>query len=103
MQKRLLSSPFVAAAALVPAVAAHAAPAAKPAERITCHEFVTLDDQFKPQTISYLIGYNKAKHPDQETIDISGVERIVSIVTESCKAKPEETLSQRIRALWNKL
>lgn len=93
----------VAAAMSVSALAAGKPVPAKTVESITCHDFVELRDTFKPQAVSYAIGYTKAKHPEIDLVDLSGVERAVPVIVQSCKAKPHETLLQRVRALWNRL
>lgn len=94
---------LVALATATSAIAAAKPAPAKKVEDITCHDFIAMQDQFKPQAVSYAIGYNKAKHPDVETVDVSGVERDVPVIISSCKERPAETLMQRIRALWNRL
>lgn len=79
------------------------AASAKTVETISCHDFITIQDRYKPQAISYVIGYNKAKHPEVKDVDLSGVERAVPVLVTSCTARPHETLLQRIRALWGRL
>jgi len=95
--------PLVALLSVAPASAAPRKVPAKTVEKITCKEFVALDDEFKPKAVSYALGYDRAKHPEAEVIDITGVDRIVPVIITSCKARPTETLLQRIRADLHKL
>lgn len=78
-------------------------PTAKTVETITCHDFIEMRDDFKPKAISYAIGYTKAKHPEIDAVDLSGVERDVPVIVQSCRTAPHETLMQRVRALWARL
>lgn len=93
---------LVPALALVALTPAAAAPAKKPApaktaEKITCSEFIALDDDFKPTAVSFVLGYDKAKRPEAKDVDVSGINRIVPVIIDTCRARPTETLLQRIR------
>ena len=90
-------APLAAAPKVTPKAATKPAPK-KAAEKITCREFIALDDEFKPHVVSYALGYDKAKREDAEVIDVTGVNKVVPIIITSCKAKPNDTLLQRIRA-----
>lgn len=76
---------------------------AKPTEVISCREFVALRDEFKPQVVSYALGYTHAKQPDIDLIDVSGVDRLVPVLVKSCRSRPSETLLQRIRTFFHRL
>ncbi len=95
--------PVLALCALAPAFAAPAKkPVSKPApvktaEKITCREFLALDDQFKPTAVSFVLGYDKAKRPEARDVDVAGVDSIVPVIVDTCRARPTETLLQRIR------
>ena len=70
----------------------------KQIDKITCREFLALRENFKPQAISYAIGYDKAKKPENAIFDVSGIARLIPVVQRTCKTTPEQTLLQRIRA-----
>jgi len=75
----------------------------KQIDKITCREFLSLRTRLQPQVLSYTVGYNKAKKPDDVVFNVEDVDRLTPVVVRSCKTRPEESLMQRIRALWNKL
>jgi len=83
---------------VVPANAATKRDPTRPVEKITCREFVALDDVFKPQAVSLALGYDRAKHPEAEVVDVTGIDRVVPVIVTSCRARPRETLLQRVRA-----
>ncbi len=96
MQKlRYALVPVVALIALTPAVAAPTP--VKPTEKISCSEFIALDDEFKPEAVSFVVGYDKAKRPEAKDIDVAGIEKVVPVLISSCRAAPTETLLQRLR------
>ena len=102
--KKILA--ITAAIIVLPVGSASATPAkasAKPAEKITCRDFIALDDVFKPQAVSLVLGYDRAKRPDAEVVDVSGINRVVPVLITSCRARPNETLLQRVRARLSKL
>jgi len=93
----------MAVLAVVPANAATKKASPKPIEKITCRDFIALDDVFKPQAVSLALGYDRAKHPDAEVVDVTGVDKVVPVLITSCRARPSETLLQRVRSRLHKL
>lgn len=75
----------------------------KQVEKITCREFLSLQTRLQPQVLSYTVGYNKAKKPEDIVFNVEDVDRLTPVVVRSCRTRPEETLMQRIRAVWHKL
>ena len=73
----------------------------KNVEKVTCRAFNALDESFKPQAITYAVDYGKRARPKDMTVDVKGVERITPVVIETCKARPQETLLQRIKAVFH--
>lgn len=70
----------------------------KQIENVTCREFLALREDFKPEVVSYALGYNKAKKPEDAVLDVAGIARLVPVIRKTCKTTPELTLLQRIRA-----
>lgn len=56
-------------------------------ETVTCGDFGLLDESFKPQAVVYAANYGpKGKaHP---VVTVDGVEKVVPIVVQQCKAQP---------------
>ena len=56
-------------------------------ETVTCHDFGQLDESFWPQAIIYAANYGpKGKaHP---TVTVDGVEKIMPVVVDQCRAQP---------------
>lgn len=75
----------------------------KQIDKVTCREFLALQERFQPQVVSYAFGYDKARKPDDGVLDVAGISRIVPVVQKSCRTAPQQTLIQRIRADLRKM
>ena len=91
------------APAVPPAKPAHHAAAKKPLPKMTCEDFVGLEESFKPKVVYWAVAYGKNGQPDAEAVDVVGVEKVVPIVIEECKKVPQETFWQKVKAEWKKL
>lgn len=109
VELRFHSSVRVALAALsvlsAVTVADAATAPAKPklTETITCRDFVQMREEFKPTVVSYALGYTHAKQPQLDAVYVGGVARLVPVLVQSCRARPTETLLQRISAFFHRL
>lgn len=56
-------------------------------ETVTCHDFGQLDESFRPQAIVYAANYGPKGKP-HPTVTIDGIEKIVPVVVDQCKAQP---------------
>lgn len=75
----------------------------KQIDKVSCREFLALDETFQPQAVAYAVGYDKAKKPEDAVLDVSGITRLVPVVKKTCKTTPQLSLLQRIRADLRKL
>ena len=73
----------------------------KHVEKVTCRAFNALDESFKPEAVGYAVEYGKRAKPRDVDVDVAGVERITPVVIETCKARPQETLLQRIKSVFH--
>lgn len=75
----------------------------KHVEKITCREFLAIEDRFRPEAVSYAIGYTKAHKPKDAVIDVRGIDRLTPVIIKTCQARPQESLLQRVRAELHRL
>jgi len=81
---------------------AHHGAAKKPLAKMTCEDFVGLDESFQPQAVYWAVAYGKHGQPEAETVDVEGIENVIPIVVEECKKAPKETFWQKVQAEWKK-
>jgi acid stress chaperone HdeA len=81
-----------------------AKPAAKkPLAKMTCEDFLGLDESFQPKAVYWAVAYGKHGTPDAEAMDVDGVETVVPVVIDECKKAPKESFWQKVEAQWDKL
>jgi hypothetical protein len=97
----------VGAAGASTAAAAHKSPthqaaAKKPIAKMTCEDFVGLDESFQPKAVYWAVAYGKSGQPEAEAVDVEGVETVVPFVVEECKKAPKESFWQKVKAEMKK-
>lgn len=83
--------------------ASHQAAAKKPISKMTCEEFVGLDESFQPKAVYWAVAYGHNGQPEAEAMEVDGVEKVVPFVVEECKKAPKETFWQKVQAEWKKM
>lgn len=65
-------------------------------ETVSCRDFGLLDESFRPQAVVYAANYGpKGKaHP---TVTLDGVENVVPLVVQQCKAQPGNRFMSAVR------
>ncbi len=82
--------------------AAHHAAAKKPLAKMTCEDFVALDESFQPKAVYWAVAYGKGGKPEAEAVDVEGVESVVPVVIQECQKAPKESFWQKVEAEWKK-
>jgi len=71
----------------------------KKLETVSCHDFGLLDESFRPQAIVYAANYGPKGKP-HPTYTVDGVENIVPVVVDQCRARPGDHFTTAVaRAL----
>ncbi|MDX5986216.1 HdeA/HdeB family chaperone [Sphingomonas echinoides] len=68
----------------------------KGGQEISCEDFLDIENKYKPQAISYIIGYNKARNPSVKAIDISAVDTLTPVIVSTCKSHPKGSLHDTV-------
>jgi len=83
--------------------ASHAAAAKKPLAKMTCEDFVGLDESFQPKAVYWAVAYGSKGQPEAEAAGVDGIETLAPYVVEECKKAPKESFWQKVKAEWSKL
>jgi acid stress chaperone HdeA len=75
----------------------------KPLAKMTCGDFLTIEDRFQPKVVYYAVARAKGGKVESAGVDIEGIENIVPAVTEACKKAPKESFWEKIKAEVKKL
>ncbi len=73
-----------------------AAVAPKPM-KMSCKEFVALDDVVKPKVVYWAEGYSKKGKPVDSVVDVDETDKLVPVLVTECKETPKLTFWQKIK------
>jgi hypothetical protein len=88
----LLSGVLLSATMTSPVLAATHKPA-----KMTCEEFVMLDDVVKPKVVYWAEGFNHKGKPVDAVVDIDATDKLVPILVTECQKTPKATFWQKIK------
>jgi acid stress chaperone HdeA len=103
---RRMASGIVAASLLAGstnALAAQSSAANKPLGKMTCADFIALDEQFKPKMVYWAVAYGQGGKPESAGVNIEGTERMIVALDEACKKAPKESFWEKVKAEVKKL
>jgi LysM repeat protein len=83
--------------------ATHQTTAKKPLSKMTCEDFVGLDETFQPKAVYWAVAYGKNGEPAADAVDVEGIETVIPFVVQECKKTPKESFWQKVEAEWKKL
>ena len=83
--------------------ATHKAAAKKPLAKMTCEDFVGLDESFQPKAVYWAVAYGKGGKPEADEVAVEGVETVVPVVVQECKKAPKESFWEKVKAEWRKV
>ena len=62
----------------------------KPFEKMTCEDFVGLDESFKPDAVYWAVAYGEDGKPEGAGVSVEGIQQIIPVVIEACMPKDTE-------------
>src|SRR5262245_2918299 len=80
------------------AVLAQSAAPKKPLGKLTCEEFLAVEESFKPKLVYYAAAYGKGGKPEAAVLDVEGTEKLIPVIIEKCKAAPKDSFYQKVKA-----
>ena len=81
------------------ALASAQSPAPKKAlGKLTCEEFLGVDESFRPKMVYYAAAYSRGGAPEAAMLDVEGTEKLIPVIVEKCKASPKDSFYQKVKA-----
>ncbi len=77
--------------------------AKKPLGKMTCGDFLSIEDRFQPKVVYYAVAYARGGKVESASVDIKGIENIIPVVIDECKKAPKESFWQKVKAEVKKL
>jgi acid stress chaperone HdeA len=100
---RLVMGGVVAASLMSGASFTLAESASKPLGKMSCEDFLAVEDSMKPKVVYFAVAYAKGGKPEAAVLDIEGTEKITPLLIEECKAAPKESFWKKVKAEVKKL
>ena len=100
---RLVMGGVVAASLLAGATFTFAESGSKPLGKMTCEDFLAMDDTVKPKVVYWAVAYGKGGKPEAAVLDVEGTEKITPLLIQECQAKPKESFWKKVKAELKKL
>jgi hypothetical protein len=76
--------------------------AASPSPKMTCEEFIALDEVSRPKVVYWAEGYNWYGQPRGEFVDLGETDRLVPVVYDECTKNPKHKLISKVKAAHKK-
>ena len=71
----------------------------KPA-KMTCQDFIVMDDAYKPQMVYWMDGYNNKGKLQSEDVVLVGQDETIAALVEECKKTPKQSFAQKVKSFF---
>jgi acid stress chaperone HdeA len=75
----------------------------KPLAKMTCEDFVGLDETFQPKAVYWAAAYAKGGKPEAAVLDVEGIEKMVPVIAEECQKAPKASFWEKVKAEVKKI
>jgi hypothetical protein len=65
--------------------------------KMTCDEFVALDDVVKPKVVYLSEGFNKKGKPVNAVVDVDETDKLIPVIITECQEAPKESFWKKIK------
>ena len=83
--------------------APHQSATHKPLAKLTCEDFVGLDESFQPKAIYWAAAYGKHGASEGDVLDVEGIETVVPVIVDECQKTPKESFWEKVKAEIKKI
>lgn len=70
----------------------------KPLAKLTCEDFVGLDESFQPKAIYWAAAYGKHGASEGNMVDVEGIETVVPVIVDACQKTPKASFWEKVKA-----
>jgi len=93
----------VAAGLLFGVARVASADAQKPLGKMTCEDFVAVDETIKPKLVYFAVAYAKGGKPEAAVLDIDATDKITPMLIQECQAQPKASFWAKVKAEVKKI
>jgi acid stress chaperone HdeA len=77
--------------------------AKKPLGKMTCEDFLSFEDSFKPKVVYWAVAYGQGGKPESAGVNVAGIEKMVPVLIDGCKKAPKESFWEKVKGEVKKL
>ena len=70
----------------------------KPLGKLTCEDFIAIDDIIKPQYVIAAVAHTKGGKAKNAVIEVIDIETLVPILVEECQKAPKESFWAKLKS-----
>ena len=74
----------------------------KPA-KMTCEDFIALDEVSRPKLVYWAEGFNRKGKPEDAVFDVDTTDRLVPVLVEVCTKAPKESFWKKVKEEFKKV
>ena len=75
----------------------------KPLAKLTCEEFLAVEESFKPKVVYWAVAYGQGGKPESAGVHVEGIEKMIPVLIDGCKKAPKESFWEKVKAEVKKL
>jgi len=75
----------------------------KPLGKMSCEDFIGIEDTFKPKVVYWAVAYGQGGKPESAGVNVAGIEKMIPVLIEGCKKAPKESFWEKVKAEVKKL
>ena len=69
--------------------------AKKPLGKMTCEDFLSFEEHFKPKVVYWAVAYGQGGKPESAGVNVAEIEKMVPVLIDGCKKAPKESSGRR--------
>ena len=70
----------------------------KPLAKMTCEDFIGIEDTFKPKVVYWAVAYGKGGKAETAVLDVEGTDKVIPVIIEKCKAAPKASFLKTVKS-----
>jgi acid stress chaperone HdeA len=75
----------------------------KPLGKMTCDDFLSFEDSFKPKVVYWAVAYGQGGKPESAGINVAGIEKMIPVLIDACKKAPKDSFWEKVKAEVKKI
>ena len=71
--------------------------AKKPLGKMTCEDFLSFEESFKPKVVYWAVAHGQGGKPESAGVNVAGIEKMIPVLIDNCKKAPKESFWEKVK------